>query len=428
MNRVSIEEPPEKGHPAESQAESTPHEHKERGRLIQKRYLEEALEDTACRYTEVYPKRVKALEDCRIEHSEQHHCGVDWDKLRAELEDATNRDNESLNHLRRLLPGSKLNDEDVDRILQSFEWDESFQILKTSYLEEGWTPNAKTLSIIPPTEKLILPVCRSNHWTLLLVHLGGRLIYHFDSLNGRSPSSGHESCAICQSMATTVDKALMSFESKPAIPSSWDFCIWNEERSRFISPQQRNNVDCGIFLLYNAHCVSRNLDPWDMSPVADELRAGYTAKLLQEDVCSGIIPGHVIQCLVRAGSESTEMAHSQAEDRIPADRYQARAETGDSSQSPAIDENIRKCDGLGALCSKPLVGDAGRRSLAVSESPVMCDAGSPLLPVIEYDGFEASIQSLSTDLGEYYPLSQFLYQNEGISEFEDQCIAQGEVV
>lgn len=413
VNKASIRKNTGKGHPAESKAEGTPHEYKEKERLIQKRHLEEGLEETVeCRYDGVTSKRVKASGNCRAEESD--HYTADWDKLRAELVDAKNRDNESLINVRIFLPGSKLNDEDVDNILQTFGWDPRFQVLKSSYFEEGWTPDANALFKDPRTEMLILPICRKKHWTLLVVQLGDRVIYHFDSL--QCPSFGHESCTICQSMATTVDRALISRKSKLAISKSWDFRIWNEESSRLISPQQRNDVDCGIYLLHNAHCVSRDLNPWDASFVADELRAKFTAKLLREDARSGIIPEHMMHFLVSTGPVTTETVNAETKDIMPADKHQAYVEREDSTQSPAIDENVQNRDGIEASCNELCLGDASRSSRSEFESPATFDAGSSFLPMTEFNGVEAAIQSPTIDSAEDFPLSKFINEDEGLSE------------
>ena len=179
--------------------------------------------------------------------------------------------------LMQLPTSSTLNDEDIDRALSSFPWPENIQYLNSSFLQEGWEPKAHRLTLSTSIESYIVPVARSNHWTLLQVQIRQRLINHYDSLSGLNTETDHRTCPTCTLMAETVDKALEKDALGEWSPKAWTFKIDDDHGKRPLSRQQENSIDCGVFLLHNAHSLSLNRNPWFDEPNISELRG----------ICSG---------------------------------------------------------------------------------------------------------------------------------------------
>ncbi|KAL9127460.1 MAG: hypothetical protein Q9175_007728, partial [Cornicularia normoerica] len=181
---------------------------------------------------------------------------------------------QTVNYLKRLLPGNWLNDELINTILRLFAWGPQVRVLSTFFLHEGWKPNSRLLSVRAPVEQLVVPVCRHGHWTLLFVHIGSRIIEHYDSLSANRSTAGHQDCYTCQLMARTIDDALET-------AGTWTF---QDERNhaRSLSPQQINMIDCGVFLLYNAYCLSHRLDPWQDTVIPHDWRLRWARELVQQ--------------------------------------------------------------------------------------------------------------------------------------------------
>lgn len=221
-------------------------------------------------------KRLRLME----EQEDQQNCPVvpatndAWESVRMRIDELKQIRDQTADHLKRLLPGNWLNDELINTILGLFAWGPQVRVLNTFFLDEGWKPNSRLLSVRAPVEQLVVPVCRGKHWTLLFVHIGSRIIDHYDSLPANRPTAGHEGCDTCQLMARTVDDALET-------AGTWTFQDeQNHERS--LSPQQTNMIDCGVFLLYNAYCLSRRLDPWQDTVIPHDWRLRWARELVQQ--------------------------------------------------------------------------------------------------------------------------------------------------
>ncbi|KAL0940828.1 ulp1 protease family protein [Colletotrichum truncatum] len=95
-------------------------------------------------------------------------------------------------------------------------------------------------------ETILMPICKSNHWTLLVIRPQKRTISHMDSLNPRGSP-------IHTKRALEWIKALLGDDFRE---SEW-------RTVRHDAPVQDNGYDCGVFTITNGICLALGLNAID---------------------------------------------------------------------------------------------------------------------------------------------------------------------
>ncbi|OLN91992.1 Ubiquitin-like-specific protease ESD4 [Colletotrichum chlorophyti] len=95
-------------------------------------------------------------------------------------------------------------------------------------------------------QTILMPICRANHWTLLVIRPQKRTVSHMDSFNPNG-SPVHTNRALEWIKAFLGD----DFKSEE----------WRTVRHE--APQQRNGYDCGVFTITNGMCVALGLNAID---------------------------------------------------------------------------------------------------------------------------------------------------------------------
>ncbi|KAF9870535.1 ulp1 protease family protein [Colletotrichum karsti] len=95
-------------------------------------------------------------------------------------------------------------------------------------------------------ETILMPICRNNHWTLLVVRPQKRTVSHMDSLNPRGTPS-HTKRALDWIKAVLGD----------------DFKADEWRTVRHEAPGQDNGYDCGVFTITNGICLALGINAID---------------------------------------------------------------------------------------------------------------------------------------------------------------------
>ncbi|KAK1998879.1 Ulp1 protease family protein [Colletotrichum falcatum] len=95
-------------------------------------------------------------------------------------------------------------------------------------------------------ETILMPICRNNHWTLLVVRPQKRTVSHMDSLNPRG-STVH------------TNRALAWIEA--FLGSDYKASEWRTVSHE--APPQSNGYDCGVFTITNGMCLALGLNAID---------------------------------------------------------------------------------------------------------------------------------------------------------------------
>lgn len=95
-------------------------------------------------------------------------------------------------------------------------------------------------------ETMLLPICESSHWTLIVIRPGKRTIAHMDSLNPR----GREAY-------TNIAMAWM----RDVLADKFAEDEWKIVRHE--APRQTNGYDCGVHTITNGMCLALGLNPLD---------------------------------------------------------------------------------------------------------------------------------------------------------------------
>ncbi|KAK1985089.1 Ulp1 protease family protein [Colletotrichum cereale] len=95
-------------------------------------------------------------------------------------------------------------------------------------------------------ETVLMPICRNNHWTLLVVRPQKRTVSHMDSFNP-------------QGSAVHTNRALAWVEA--FLGSDYKASEWRTVCHE--APLQRNGYDCGVFTITNGMCLALGLNAID---------------------------------------------------------------------------------------------------------------------------------------------------------------------
>ncbi|KAL1865259.1 hypothetical protein VTK73DRAFT_5420 [Phialemonium thermophilum] len=103
-------------------------------------------------------------------------------------------------------------------------------------------------------DSVLIPICKSSHWTLAVVLPSRRVIAHMDSLRG-----GHGDPYVTGLLREWVKATLQELY----VEDEWEVVD-------FDAPMQLNGWDCGVFTITNGICMALGVDP-KQSYSADQL-------------------------------------------------------------------------------------------------------------------------------------------------------------
>jgi Ulp1 family protease len=107
----------------------------------------------------------------------------------------------------------------------------------TLNLEQGYSGVSQKRSQIPlDIDIILMPICTTQHWTLVVLHPLTRVIQRYDSLHGLGENHVHQ-----------IQKWLDT-EYKSGAGPEWTI-------GDHVSPRQENSDDCGVFVLATARSV-----------------------------------------------------------------------------------------------------------------------------------------------------------------------------
>lgn len=125
--------------------------------------------------------------------------------------------------------------------------------------EQGPTGTTRTLSRngvrkdnLLDVDTILVPICESMHWTLLVVRPSRRTVAHMDSLNPRG-SAANTDLGLAWMRDVLGDKF---------VADDWKVV-------RHEAPRQTNGWDCGVHTITNAMCVGLGLSPVDSYSATD---------------------------------------------------------------------------------------------------------------------------------------------------------------
>ncbi|KAE8739563.1 hypothetical protein FOCC_FOCC014946 [Frankliniella occidentalis] len=91
---------------------------------------------------------------------------------------------------------------------------------------------------------LMVPICQSDHWTLIVVDMPSKTMSYFDSMNGNGiPECMHVVLNYLRDELLAKKQQILEINK------------WSLERKKDI-PCQTHFVDCGVFLLKHALCIA----------------------------------------------------------------------------------------------------------------------------------------------------------------------------
>lgn len=125
--------------------------------------------------------------------------------------------------------------------------------------EKGVAGTARTLSRMGvkkdnllSVDTILVPICESMHWTLLVIRPSRKTVAHMDSLNPRG-STANTSLGLAWMKEVLGEKF---------VPDEWTVV-------RHDAPRQTNGWDCGVHTITNAMCVGLGLSPIDSYSASD---------------------------------------------------------------------------------------------------------------------------------------------------------------
>ncbi|EOO04296.1 putative ulp1 protease family protein [Phaeoacremonium minimum UCRPA7] len=95
-------------------------------------------------------------------------------------------------------------------------------------------------------ETILVPICRDNHWTLVVVRPQKRTITHMDSLKRNGAGS--------PDITSNTLKWIRDILQDSFVSDEWDIV-------NHISPAQVNGWDCGVHAVTNGMCLALGVDP-----------------------------------------------------------------------------------------------------------------------------------------------------------------------
>ena len=151
-------------------------------------------------------------------------------------------------------------------ILSSFEF-------KRFIKDNNYLKKDKNRINIFKSDYVLIPICYSDHWSLVNIHIKKKKVRYFDSLISLTTNS--ERKKIINEFVSKIilhDSAKIDFSTEL---SDWKF------RNESLLPQQTNNYDCGIFICLFAKVISYDLKI-SPSQFLDEYIIGFRLRMLDE--------------------------------------------------------------------------------------------------------------------------------------------------
>jgi Ulp1 family protease len=123
------------------------------------------------------------------------------------------------------------------------------------------------------SDYVLIPICYSDHWSLVNIHVKTKKVRYFDSLISLTTNSDRKKL-INEFVSKIIvhDSAKIDFSTEL---SDWKF------RNESLIPQQTNKYDCGIFICLFAKIISYDLKILP-SQFSDEYIIGYRLRMLDE--------------------------------------------------------------------------------------------------------------------------------------------------
>ena len=131
-------------------------------------------------------------------------------------------------------------------------------------LASNWTKNTNLFTY----NKILVPICQCQHWTLIVISPSDNTIQLYNSLLPRHLPSGEHNKLLCR-----IQKFLHS-EYHRIYKNTLPFPFQQSVMQGL--PQQTSSADCGLFTIHFASSIMKNTElQWDNYPSTIELRQKY---------------------------------------------------------------------------------------------------------------------------------------------------------
>ena len=140
----------------------------------------------------------------------------------------------------------------------------------------NWTKNINIFTY----NKIIIPICQSQHWILIVVSLPDRKIELYNSLLPRGLLSAENNILMCRIQKFLHTEYQRLYQKPLPFPFHQSFVQG--------IPQQTSSADCGLFILHFANSIMKRQNIQNKNyPHTINLRRQYT------DFCISNLPHHL---------------------------------------------------------------------------------------------------------------------------------------
>ena len=131
-------------------------------------------------------------------------------------------------------------------------------------LASNWTKNTNIFTY----NKIIIPICQCQHWTLIVISPSDKTIQLYNSLLPRNLPSGEHNILLCRIQKFLYSEYHRIYQDTLPFP-------FHQSIVQGL-PQQTSSADCGLFTLHFASSIMKNKEiQWDNYPHTIELRQKY---------------------------------------------------------------------------------------------------------------------------------------------------------
>ena len=131
-------------------------------------------------------------------------------------------------------------------------------------LASNWTKNTNIFTY----NKIIIPICQCQHWTLIVISPSNRSIQLYNSLLPRNLPSGEHHILLCRIQKFLYSEYHRIYQDTLPFP-------FHQSIVQGL-PQQTSSADCGLFTLHFASSIMKNKEiQWDNYPHTIKLRQKY---------------------------------------------------------------------------------------------------------------------------------------------------------
>jgi len=124
-------------------------------------------------------------------------------------------------------------------------------------------------STVFETDRVMVPVHQPAHWALGLVDVENRRLVYYDSLGSSEHANKFHRVMRRWLEYEWTDKAEFREQERPLNLDGWEDVDAHNGTSQGI-PQQKNDCDCGFFMLKFARSLFKGEDKFTFSPDPDE--------------------------------------------------------------------------------------------------------------------------------------------------------------